>query len=163
MLTDQSWLCELTPFDLQVFDAFVRKDHPLVVALERIDWSAFEAPLAEYYSADRGQPAYTPLIMFKLEYLRYHYHLSDRQVMERAGTDIGFRYFLQVGKRFWNGRRGWRRPPTPAAIRSGSGCKRLVRYLSLHASAVRRVSLGGAVHGETSPRKVWQNGPQVRL
>jgi transposase len=100
MLTDQSWLCELTPFDLEVFDAFVRKDHPLAVALERIDWAAFEAPLAEYYSADRGQPAYTPLIMFKLEYLRYHYHLSDRQVMEHGGTDIGFRYLLQVGKKF---------------------------------------------------------------
>ena len=34
--------------------------------------------------------------MLKFEYLRYHYNLSDRQVTERAKTDMAFRYFLQV-------------------------------------------------------------------
>ena len=34
--------------------------------------------------------------MLKLEYLRYHYNLSDRQVIDRGSTDIAFRYFLQV-------------------------------------------------------------------
>jgi len=36
------------------------------------------------------------VLMLKLEYLRYHYNLSDRQVIDRGSTDIAFRYFLQV-------------------------------------------------------------------
>lgn len=35
-------------------------------------------------------------MMLKLEYLRYQYNLSDRQVIERAKTDLAFRLFLQV-------------------------------------------------------------------
>jgi IS5 family transposase len=34
--------------------------------------------------------------MLKLEYLRYHYNLSDGQVIDRSRTDLAFRYFLQV-------------------------------------------------------------------
>ena len=35
-------------------------------------------------------------MMLKLEYLRYHHTLSDRQVIDRATTDVAFRFFLQV-------------------------------------------------------------------
>ena len=31
-----------------------------------------------------------------MEFLRYQYNLSDRQVIARAKTDLSFRYFLQV-------------------------------------------------------------------
>jgi IS5 family transposase len=34
--------------------------------------------------------------MLKLEYLRYHYRLSDRQVIDRATTDMAFRCFLHI-------------------------------------------------------------------
>jgi hypothetical protein len=36
-------------------------------------------------------------LLLKLEYLRYHANLSDSQVIERAKTDVAFRYFLQIG------------------------------------------------------------------
>ena len=35
--------------------------------------------------------------MLKLEFLQYHDVLSDRQVMERAQTDVAYRYFLDLG------------------------------------------------------------------
>jgi transposase len=35
--------------------------------------------------------------MLKLEYLRYHDNLSDRQVIARAATDVAYREFLQLG------------------------------------------------------------------
>jgi IS5 family transposase len=37
--------------------------------------------------------------MLKLEYLRYQYNLSDRQVIQRGETDMAFRCFLQISCR----------------------------------------------------------------
>jgi len=65
--------------------------------LETIDWASFEKHLEPYYNPKLGQPAYPPLIMFKIEFLRYLYNLSDRQVIERCWTDLQFRYFLKIG------------------------------------------------------------------
>ena len=38
--------------------------------------------------------------MLKLEYLRYHVRLSNRQVVARAQTDLLVRWFLQVPIQF---------------------------------------------------------------
>jgi IS5 family transposase len=35
-------------------------------------------------------------MMLKLEYLRYHHNLSDREVIARAQTDLAFRFFLRI-------------------------------------------------------------------
>ena len=86
----------LSEFDLRVFDQLVPRGHHLRRALEVIPWDDFHEILAPYYSPDQGRPSHPPVLMLKLEYLRYHYHLSDRQVIERAGPDLAFRYFLQV-------------------------------------------------------------------
>ncbi len=86
----------LTELDLQVFEAYVPSDHYLRKALKVVAWDDFEEILAEYYTADLGRPAERPVLMLKLEYLRYHHNLSDRQVIERSTTDLAFRYFLQV-------------------------------------------------------------------
>lgn len=100
MLVEEPWRYEVTEFDRRVFEALVPRDHPLRKALTVIPWGEFEVDLARYYSADEGQPAIKPLVMLKLEYLRYQHNLSDRQVIERAGPDVSFRYFLQVGSLF---------------------------------------------------------------
>jgi IS5 family transposase len=86
----------LSEFDLQVFNAFVPPDHYLRRALEVIPWHEFEGILARYYSPDLGRPPELPVLMLKLEFLRYHHNLSDHQVIHRATTDLAFRYFLQV-------------------------------------------------------------------
>jgi transposase len=87
-----------TCFDEQVFETFVPARHHLRRALALINWDAFHDILAPYYCPDRGQPALPPVLLLKLEYLRYHYNLSDRQVIERGRTDMAFRFFLQVGQ-----------------------------------------------------------------
>ncbi|MBI2479992.1 MAG: transposase, partial [Planctomycetia bacterium] len=97
MLIDEPWLYQLYELDAQVFKRVIRDDHPLNLALERIPWEEFRQTIESHYSPNLGQPAFDPLRMFKLEYLRYHCNLSDRQVIQRAETDIGFRYFLQIG------------------------------------------------------------------
>ena len=99
MLADEPWLYEVTEMDGEVFRQVIRDQHPLKLALELIPWDEFRATVEAYYSLKFGQPAFDPLRMLKLEYLRYHCNLSDRQVIERAETDISFRYFLQIGLR----------------------------------------------------------------
>lgn len=86
----------LSPFDLEVFEAFVPASHFLRRALKVMPWEDFEGTLEKYYSPDLGRPPQSPTLMVKLEYLRYHYRLSDREVIDRAQTDIALRYFLQV-------------------------------------------------------------------
>lgn len=96
MLMDQNWRYRLRDIDHAVFAALLPAKHQLRDMLECIPWSEFTPILEGYYVADRGQPAIKPLIMLKLEFLRYVYRLSDRQVVDRARTDILLRYFLQI-------------------------------------------------------------------
>lgn len=100
MLMEQPWRYRLSDLDREVFDLLVPEDHALMEALRLIPWDSFVALLEKYYVRERGQPALSPLLLLKLELLRYMYNLSDRQVMERADTDILFRCFLQVPIRF---------------------------------------------------------------
>jgi transposase len=98
---DALMLCDWSPedpseFDLQIYEMVVPPDHHLRKALEVVSWDDFEERLAPYYSPDQGRPAKSPVRMLKLEYLRYHYRLSDRQVIDRATTDMAFRCFLQI-------------------------------------------------------------------
>ena len=90
----------LSEFDLRVYREVVPPDHYLRKVLRVVPWQKFYERLAPYYSPDQGRPAESPVLMLKLEYLRYHHNLSDREVLARAKTDLGFRYFLQVPLRW---------------------------------------------------------------
>ncbi len=84
--------------DLAVFDAVVRRDHPLRLALQVIDFPALRRRVVSFYSDKLvGRPPIEPLVMIKLEMLMYRDRLSDRQVIERAGTDMSYRLFLGFG------------------------------------------------------------------
>jgi len=100
MLIDEPFRYEITDFDREVFRLFVATDNPLAIALREIDWEDLRQTVEAYYSRDKGQPAIDPIRMLKLEFLRYLYNLSDRQVILRTKTDLAFRYFLQVGHTF---------------------------------------------------------------
>lgn len=97
MLAPEPFRYRITDFDREVFRRFVPADHPLRKVERLIDWEAFRPKLEAHYSPDLGQPALDAVRLLKLEFLRYLHNLSDRQVMSRAETDMGFRYFLQVG------------------------------------------------------------------
>ena len=97
MLCDQYYRPRLSEFDQQIFRRLVPADHYLRRAQQAIPWDEFYDVLAPYYQADVGRPAESPVMMLKLEYLRYHDNLSDRQVIARATTDVAYREFLQLG------------------------------------------------------------------
>jgi transposase len=92
-------ILEKTPlpeFDQLAFEMVVPSDHYLRRVAELIDFERFLPRLAEAYSLGMGRPAIDPVRMLKIGFLRFHYKLSDRQVTERAQTDMAFRWFLDL-------------------------------------------------------------------
>jgi transposase len=84
----------LTELDEQIFAATVPADHYLRKVLAAVDFPRLRALLTPAYCADEGRPALEPLLLLKLEFLEYHYNLSDRQVVEQAQYNMAFRLFL---------------------------------------------------------------------
>lgn len=84
-------------FDERVFAAIVPADHYLRRVAAAIDFECCRPLLADAYSATMGRPAIDPIRMLKILFLRFHYRLSDRQVMVRTQTDMAFRWFLGLG------------------------------------------------------------------
>lgn len=85
----------VSEFDQHVFDLVVPQDHYLRQVTQRIDFERFRPRLQEAYHASMGRPSIDPVRMLKIQFLRFHYRLpSDRHVMERARTDLAFRWFL---------------------------------------------------------------------
>ncbi len=97
---DLDWMLEISAADREIYDRLLPAEAPLLDVLELIPWQSFVPRLEPHYCPDQGQPARTPLIMLKLEFLRYFYRLSDRAVIERCQTDLLFRWFLQVPIRY---------------------------------------------------------------
>jgi transposase len=97
MLCEEYYGPHLSEFDRQIFRALVPPNHYLRRAQQAIPWDGFYDVLAPAYEAAVGRPAESPVMMLKLEYLRYHDNLSDRQVIGRATTDVAYREFLQLG------------------------------------------------------------------
>jgi transposase len=87
----------LSEFDLAVFQAVVPQDHYLRKVMACINFETFRPRLLGGYDPDFGRPAIDPVRMLKVLFLRFHYRLSDRQVMERTVTDMAFRWFLSLG------------------------------------------------------------------
>lgn len=87
----------LSEFDQAVFQTVVPQDHYLRKVMACIEFESFRARLVGTYDPDFGRPAIDPVRMLKILFLRFHYRLSDRQVIERTGTDMAFRCFLDLG------------------------------------------------------------------
>jgi transposase len=80
--------------DRQIFDRLVPQDHYLRRVLAVVDFERCRDRLASCYSVDQGRPAKEPTLLLKLEFLQYHYNLSDREVVEQARYNMAFRCFL---------------------------------------------------------------------
>ena len=85
---------ELSDFDRQVFDIIVPPDHYLRLVAAHVDFERFRPRLEETYSPGMGRPPIDPVRMLRIQFLSFHYKLSDRQVMARTETDMAFRWFL---------------------------------------------------------------------
>jgi transposase len=89
----------VSKFDLFLFELFVPQDHYLRKVMACIDFESFRPRFASFYSPNLGRYAIDPVCMLKVLFLCFQYHLSDRVVMERAATDMAFRWFLGWGRK----------------------------------------------------------------
>jgi transposase len=87
----------LSELDQRIFDATVPQDHYLRRVLRAVDFERCRPLLAAAYDPARGRPASEPVLLLKLEFLQYHYNLSDRQVVDQARYNMAFRLFLGLG------------------------------------------------------------------
>lgn len=80
--------------DQEIFAATVPETHYLRHVKAVIDFERCRDDFAECYSIELGRPALEPVLLLKLEFLEFHYNLSDRQVIEQSRVNMAFRYFL---------------------------------------------------------------------
>ena len=85
----------LSPY-IALYDLIIPKDHLLRQITELVDFSFVDAMLVNTYALNNGRPGYTPQMMFKYLMLKRMYELSDRDVVDRARTDMAFKYFLGI-------------------------------------------------------------------
>ena len=62
-----------------------------------LDWSRIEVHLKDMFSSNRGEPAWPPLLMFKIMLLQQWYSLSDEGIEKQLARDLLFRRFSGLG------------------------------------------------------------------
>lgn len=79
-----------------LYDIIISKDHWIRELHDIIDYEFIYESLQDKYSLDNGAMAYDPIMLFKLLMLKSKFELSDRDLMERAQTDMAIKYFVDV-------------------------------------------------------------------
>ncbi|WP_368791450.1 IS1182 family transposase [Companilactobacillus farciminis] len=78
----------------ELYDILIPKDNKLRKLANLVDFSFVRDELKDKYSIDMGRTAIDPVQMFKYVLLKAIYNLSDRDLVERAKTDLSLKFFL---------------------------------------------------------------------
>ncbi len=95
-MLQKHYYTEPTDLDRIVFDKLIPEDHYLRQVKTCIDFRFVREMVQDAYSPAMGRPAEDPVTMFKLEFLQFHYNLSDREVLKHAQVNVAFRFFLDL-------------------------------------------------------------------
>jgi transposase len=85
--------------DHEIFRATVPENHYLRQVNALMDFERCRQELICCYDPTQGRPALEPVLLLKMEFLQFHYNLSDRQVVEQSHYNMAFRYFLGLSLR----------------------------------------------------------------
>src|SRR3990170_107987 len=91
-----------TFFGTYLYQQAIPNDHPLRLLNMTIDWQSIRQELSTDNNGEpleysyTGNPAVDPVIIFKLLLLQRWHPASDRKVVDRAATDIAYRFFLHL-------------------------------------------------------------------
>ncbi len=77
-----------------LYDILIDKDNIWRQLKENVDFSFVYDELKDKYSSTMGRTAEDVVRMFKFLLLKNYYKLSDRDLVERAKTDLCFKFFL---------------------------------------------------------------------
>ena len=78
----------------RIYDILIPRDNIFRRMNEEIDFSFVRKELQDKYSADMGRSAEDPVRMFKYLMLKAMHPASDADVVERAYTDMSYKFFL---------------------------------------------------------------------
>ena len=92
----EKYYTEVTEVDKLIFEKLVPAEHYLRKVKEVIDFERLREKVVDCYSPDMGRGAEDPVLLIKLEYLQFHYSLSDREVIQQAQVNVAYRYFLDL-------------------------------------------------------------------
>ena len=92
----ENYYTEPTELDILVFDKLVPPEHYLRRVKRLIDFERLRDLVKDCYSPAMGRTAEDPVRLIKLEFLPFHYNLSDREVLAEAQVNVAFRCFLDV-------------------------------------------------------------------
>ena len=81
---------------ISLYDKIIPQNHFLRALKENVDFSFVNKLVEKEYSQKLGRPAKEPEMMYKLLFLQTKDLLSDREVIERAKTDMSYKYFLDL-------------------------------------------------------------------
>lgn len=79
-----------------VFAKLVPPDHYLRRVKQLLDFERFREHVKDCHSPAIGRTAEAPVRLLKLEFLQFHYNLSDREVIAAAQVNVAFRCFLDL-------------------------------------------------------------------
>jgi len=77
-----------------LYNVVVDKDHILRKIKDNIDFSFVNPMLKESYCEHFGRPAKEPEMMFKQEFLKKLYDLSDEALIQNIKVNMAYKYFL---------------------------------------------------------------------
>jgi transposase len=77
-----------------LYDKIVPDDHLLRKINQVVDFSFVRELVKDCYTPDFGRPAEDPEFMLRLCLLQYLYGDSDREVIDNARMNLGYKYFL---------------------------------------------------------------------
>ena len=92
-------MLKLRPKQLSLYSILYDKiptNHILKMIAQAVDFSFINKLLEKSYSKTLGRPAKEPEMMAKLLILQYLYNLSDVKVIEEAGLNLAYLWFLGV-------------------------------------------------------------------
>ncbi|ERJ12047.1 IS1182 family transposase [Haloplasma contractile] len=85
----------LSPF-IEIYDYVVKENHLLKKINKICDFDFIYDELVDKYCLDNGRKGENPIYFFKLLLLKKIYKLSDEKLVERAFSDMAFKYFLGI-------------------------------------------------------------------
>lgn len=81
---------------IKLYDKIIPQNHFLRKLKENIDFGFVNKLVEKEYSQKHGRPAKEPEMMYKLLFLQTKDLLSDREVIEKAKTDMAYKFFLDL-------------------------------------------------------------------
>ena len=72
-----------------IYEDLIPADHLLCQLTAAVDFSFVSDLVNDCYCSDNGRSSWDPLVLFKVVFLQFLYHLSNREIEEQVNLRLG--------------------------------------------------------------------------